>query len=70
MDKIIFWTNTSQEHVAVDDPGFCIIIKHSPLDRMAAQQTVTLNIEVLHVPYRHPNSDQEQFSPNDTHTLS
>ena len=56
--------------MAVDDPGFCIIIKHSPLDRMAAQQTVTLNIEVLHVPYRHPNSDQEQFSPNDTHTLS
>ena len=39
MDKIIFWTNTLQEHVAVDDPGFCII-KHSPLDRVAAQQTV------------------------------
>ena len=39
MDKIIFWTNTLQEHVAVDDPGFCII-KHSPLDRMPAQQTV------------------------------
>lgn len=32
-----------QEHVAVDDPGFCII-KHSPLDtcRMAAQQTVNM----------------------------
>ena len=69
MDKIIFWTNTLQEHVAVDDPGFCII-KHYPLDRMAAQQTVTLNIEVLYVPYRHPNRDQQQFSPNDTHTLS
>ena len=41
IDKIIFWTsNTLQEHVAVDDPGFCIIIKHFPLDRMAAQQTV------------------------------
>lgn len=37
MDKVIFWTNTLQEHVAVDDPGFHII-KHSPLDRMAAQK--------------------------------
>ena len=51
MDKIIFWTNTLQEHVAVDDPGFCII-KHFPLDRMPAQQTATLNIKVLYAPYR------------------
>ena len=63
MDKIIFWTNTLQEHVAVDDPGFCIIMKHSPLDRMAAQQTVTLNIKVLYVPYRPLKLGVEEIEP-------
>jgi len=62
MDKIMFWTNTLQEHVAVDDPGFCII-KHSPLNRTAAQQTVTLNNKVLYVPYRPLKLGIEETEP-------
>ena len=62
MDKIIFWTNTLQEHVAIDDPGFCII-KPSLLDKMAAQQTVTLNIKILCVPCRPLELGVEETEP-------